>query len=289
MADQQIIKGAAASHDIYIYVDGDLTDLDADPTYTITDDLGNTEATGTASNVSTGIYRVSVSPQSAVDRWTVAWSGLLSAGAWSATTTLEIVGAHLFTEAEVRAHHDSQITAASFSDLQILEARARITDEFEYICGVSFIPRYHKQTTAGTGDYSIDLVKPQVREVLSVDIGSTSVATTNFVVDNEARMLHRTNGYYTRATVTDPLNVVVAYEHGYESVPPDIKRAAIILARHQLLRDVTGTGVPANASSWTDPSGSYQAFAPNNTSGRFYGVGEVDTVLQRYMARSILI
>jgi hypothetical protein len=141
----------------------------------------------------------------------------------------------------------------------------------------------------GTGDYSVDLDKPQVQELLSATIGSTTVAASNFVVDNEARMLHRTNGYFTKSTTTDPLNVTLAYEHGYESVPPDIKRAAIILARHQLLRDVTGTGVPANASSWTDPSGSYQAFAPNNDSGRYYGVGEVDTVLQRYMARSILI
>lgn len=289
MADQLILKGTAASHDISVYVDGTLTDLDAAPTYTITDAAGNTEDTGTATNPSTGVYRVSVAGQSEVDKWTVAWTGTLSSNAWSATTTIEIVGGHLFAEAELRAHHDSQITAATFSDAEITEARARITDEFEHICGVSFIPRFREEKMPGTGDYAVELDRPLVSEILGVVIGSTSITATDFEVDNDARMLYRTNGWFTAPSSSDPVNVTVRYEHGYADVPGDVKRAAIILARHQLLRDVTGTGIPANASSWTDPSGSYTAFAPNNSSGRFYGIGEVDTVLQRYMSRSVLL
>lgn len=286
---QHILKNTSASHDIYVYVDGTLTDLDAEPTYTITDANGDTVDTGTSTNQSTGIYRLNVTPQTAVAKWTVTWAGELNSSDWGAETHIEIVGAYLFTEADLRAHHDSQITAATFSDAQVTAARERITDEFERICGVSFIPRYRRQQCPGSGDYWIDLERPRVSEVLGVTIGTTTVAASNFTADNSLRMLYRTNGVFTAATTSDPVNVTVEYEHGHDSVPGDIRRAAIILARHQLLRDVTGTGVPANASSWTDPSGSYTAFAPNNASGRYYGIGEVDTVLQRYMAWSLVL
>lgn len=274
------------------YEDG--TQVDAGTvTIGIVDSTGTeVVASGTATTKSgsgaTTAYAYSLAIQTAVKRLTVTWTRG-DTGA-SVSSELEVVGAFLFSEVDLRAYSDAQLTSAStFTDAAIVAARSRITDEFEHICGVSFVPRFRQQVTAGYGDYALDLDRPQVSEVLSASIGGVTVAASNFVIDNEARSLYRTNGYFTSSSTSNPLNVTVTYEHGYATPPADISRAAIILARHQLLRDVTGTGVPANASSWTDSSGSYTAFAPNNNSGRFYGFGEVDTVLQRYMSRSVLI
>ena len=50
----------------------------------------------------------------------------------------------------------------------------------------------------------------------------------------------------------------------------------------QLLKDVTGQGVPEIASSFTDPTGQYTSFGANDMTGRWAGVPIVDATLRRY-------
>jgi hypothetical protein len=59
----------------------------------------------------------------------------------------------------------------------------------------------------------------------------------------------------------------------------------MILARHQLVKDVTGAGIPEQASSWADESGRFVSYAENDRTGRPYGIPAVDTALRRYTLR----
>lgn len=109
-------------------------------------------ASGTATSKSgsgtSTTYTYSLAIQTAVKRLTVTWTRADTTASFS--SDIEVVGGLLFTEVEARAHHDSQITASTFTDAQIADTRARITDEFEQICGVSFIPRWREQKMAGS-------------------------------------------------------------------------------------------------------------------------------------------
>lgn len=288
---QQIVVGASATHDITVYVDGTATDLDADPTYTVTGADG-TEivASTTASKQSTGTYRASIPQPTAVDLYTVAWDGDLSSSSWSATTYVEVIGAWLFTIDDLRTFHNSDLASTStYTTDDIADMRLLITDEFEHICGVSFVGRYEREDVAGTGTRSLDVSKKKISSILECTIGSATQTTSNLVPDPLLPVVHHKTTVFTSATADDPFNVTIAYQHGYDTPPADVTRAALILAHNRLQKDVTGQGVPYAASSWNDGTGQYVTFGANDKTGRWTGLPQVDSVLRRYMLRTPLI
>ena len=262
------------------YVAGTATDVG-----TVT--IGIVDADGTVivapltavTDNSDGTYDYSLAIQTQVASLSVTWT---NDDGQALTDIVEIVGGWVFTEAELRAFHGADITAAKFTDAEIDEVRDAITEEFETICGVAFIPRYRREVLKGTGTTELGVARAKVQSVLACTISGTTVTATNFTGDPLIPVVHRTNGTFSRPTSTNPVNVTISYRHGHPSVPPAIKRAALIVAHSRLVADVKGQGVPANASSWTDPSGTYQSFGPSAKSHRWYGMADVDIALGKH-------
>ena len=260
------------------YVDGTATDAG-----TVT--IGITDADGTeivapltaVTDNADGTYEYVLAVQNEVKVLTVTWT----VGTQSQTDLLEITGGWLFTESEIRTFQNSDFSdAAVYSDAAIGEIRDAITKEFEQICGAAFVPSYRRQVLKGTGGRDLSVARPLIQAVIACTIGSTTV--TGFSIDELLPLISRTGGTFSLPTSTDPRNVTISYRHGHASVPPDIKQAALLVAADRLKSNVAGTGIPARASSWTDPSGSYQTFGPSAKSGRWYGMGSVDVALVRH-------
>ncbi len=286
MADQRILKNTSATLVHSFEIDGTLTDADAGVTIGIDDEAG-TEivASGTATtNDSTGVYSYLLAPQTQVNRLTVTWTGTWNGVAQSLVDYVEVTGAHLFTEVEARTAHASLLTNATvYPDSAIAEARDRISDEFAEICSQSFVPRYERETLAAEGGQRLNVRWPRITSVISATLAGADVTATT-TADPLLGVLYRTSGSWTAATITNPFNVTVEYEHGYQTPPPDIKRAALILLRHQIIPDQAGGSLADRAVTITDELGQIRLAQPGFR-GASYGIPIVDQTLARYTMR----
>ena len=261
------------------YVDGTATDVG---TVTIgIDDGDGTEIVAAGTSVTDpadGTYSYAVPVQTAPKQLVVTWTS----GTQNQVDYLEVVGGWLFTEAELRAFYSSDLSSEStYPDAKLAEARDRITAAFEEHCGVSFVRRWRRETHPGDGSAILTVDRPYISSVSAATVGGVDVSATVSVAP-VLPYLYRTSAAWTHATQASPFNVVVSYVHGHQSVPGDVKRAAMIAARQQLVKDVTGAGVPETASSWNDSTGQYVAFAANDQTERWFGIPSVDSVLREF-------
>ena len=65
---------------------------------------------------------------------------------------------------------------------------------------------------------------------------------------------------------------------GYLTVPPNIKRAALMVAVDQL----TKKNLSNRTKSYSDETGSYDMYLPGNDPASVYGLPEVRTILNNY-------
>ncbi len=267
------------------YVDGDqvgkgavtigIVDLDG------TEIVAPLTATTLNGSGATTTYTFSLAVQADVNELVATWT--VTAPSEAVVDLIHIIGGRIFTEAELRAHYDSDLSdEAVYTDDLVAEARDRITVEFENICNVAFVPTYRREQLAGRGRSILEVDRPYVSQILAATIGTVSQTVADLQPDPTLAWVNHTTAFWSRSTRSDPLNVTISYVHGHPAAPPDIKRAAMILARMQLLKDVTGQGVPEIASSFTDPTGQYTSFGANDMTGRWYGVPVVDRTLRTY-------
>ncbi len=253
----------------------------ADGTALVTGAAAGKSGSGTSATFS---YTLQASWLTQVDILTVTWTRADTGG--KLKDTVEIVGDLLFTITELRAFHDDDLADTTvWSNDDIAAARLRIVDSFEQICGVSFVPRYRRRQHAGDGTSKLIVERPKITTVLSA-VDSTVDVTADATPDPLLPVIYHTDGTWTAPTPSDPLPITVAYRHGWETAPEEIRRAALILARRQLIKDVTGAGVPDQASSWNDGTGQFVAFAANDRTGRWFGIPPVDVALRRYTLRA---
>lgn len=225
-----------------------------------------------------------------LDRFVVTLS---SATYGNVETTLEIVGRQLFTIPEMRAYSDNALLdTLKYPDAAIIDVRDRITDEFEQICGVSFVPRYDLSTDAGpvrdsshlllvksNGDPALRVTRIRSVETRAVTSTDWTAADTTDLDTTFATMygdIVRESGTWTSGVE----NVRVGFEHGYETPPLAIKTAAMVLARYLL--------VPSNLNSRALTDTGEFGSTILATAGRFgdhYGIPAVDSVLDRYTER----
>src|SRR5262245_26022238 len=202
---------------------------DGTVTVSITDATGAVVASGNATHGSGGVYTFVLPAQSSLKaltaRWTGAWGGVTESLSFPA----EIVGAHLFTIAQARAFGDKALNdPTAYPDAVIIDARERITDWFQTICSVAFVPRYGRVVLDGSGSCELWLPHSAVTRVTSVTQDGVALNLADVYVYSTGRLERRTT--WRR----DLQNVVVAYEHGYASPPDDVTRAALMVARYDL-------------------------------------------------------
>lgn len=280
MAASQILKNTVATLEVTFSVGN----ADAAVTVTITRADGTTLVSGGATTAQgAGRYTYALAPQAELDSLTATWTGTFGGTAQSVQTFAEILGGYLFAIADLRAFGDQAITAAKYPDADVRETRNRITDMFEQVCGCSFVPRYARDTVDGTGTELIRLFHGRVSRVISATVDGTALTVPELalVAVRPSGVLFRKSGVWTWGY--GGRNVVVAYEHGWPTAPPDISRAALTLARYELVSNDISDRMVAFSSDLGDvrlsvPGTKYPT-----------GIPIVDATLSRYTEPEMLV
>lgn len=223
-------------------------------------------------------YDLAAAHTADLDVLTVTW---VSDNLGTVVTTAEIVGAHLFTVTEARAFDNAALSdPTQFPTAAIEEARSRIEDAFEEICGVSFVPRLGRVDLSGNG--SLLLMLPlDAYAIRSVETRSGGVWTAfssdeldDLILEPWGGLTRERRGVWPRGT----RNVRVTYEHGYAQVPLEIKRAGLTLLKAQL----RGSDLDPRATSFSDGLGTYRLVTEGLTRGAWFSIPEVNAILARY-------
>ena len=272
MAAELILKNTSSTLEI-TFSAGDASGA---VTVTITRADGTALVTGAATTNETepGRYTYLMAPQTELDSLTAVWTGTWGGVAQSVATYAEVVGGHIFTLADLRAFGDQAITTAGYPDAVVRAARARITDKFQKVCGVSFIPRYQRDVLDGTGLCAIFATRKRVTRMIAASVDGSALSAPDV-----AALYTYPTGRIERLTYwpnSIRRNVILAYEHGWPSTPADISFAAMTLARYELVpNDISDRMV-----SFDNDLGSVRLSVP----GRNYptGIPIVDSILSEY-------
>lgn len=185
----------------------------------------------------------------------------------------------LFTAAEAKAFsYNGDTPLAERTDAELNEAAARIAERFTEICGVAFEPTEATATIDGSGRGALVLPHLRVTEVEEGTVGDDEVDVEDVSI-YAAGIIYRDAGW-TRGFN----NVTITYTHGHAAVPRPIKRAALIVAVHE----VVGSDVPSAATSHSDELGTYERFTPG-AENSWYGLPEVDSVLAQYREKTLVL
>lgn len=250
----------------------------ADGTVTITilrADGSTLIAGATTSHVSGGIYTYQLTPQTELDLFTASWTGSWSGVQQTITSYVEVVGDVLFPIAAARTFGDKALAdQTKYPDEDIRATRERITDLFEQVCHVSFIPRYARDTLDGTNSDTLELAHRRPRRIIAASVDGTSIASqlANIVLYPSGRAVWKPFGWWPWKRQ----NITVAYEHGYPTPPTDIVRAALTLCRY----DMVANDITDRMIAFANDLGSVRLSVP----GTDYptGIPVVDSTLARY-------
>lgn len=275
MSDAQILVGTTATLEATFYADGVPTS-DSPVTVTIRSADGTAIVTNAATTSGgTGVYRYILAAQPQVASLTATWTGATQV----MTTTAEIVGAHLYTLAAMRAVKVAGTLAfqdpIAFPNQTLLDRRAEVTDDFEAKSGWSFVPRFTRERHDGDGTSTliVGAHKPGTLLSVTVDGAAQTLADFDLIPDGQ---LTRHGG---RFPTTRPGNVWVEYIRGWPRPPARISSDAMAITAtwlqpSQFASAVTVT-TPDGASYSYSQAG--QSFAGGGR--RFYGIPEVDADL----------
>lgn len=284
----QILRGTSATLSATWEVDGAVVDpgevtvtiTRADGTAIVTD--AATEGTGAAART----YQLTASDTALLDRLTATWG---SPALGTMTTEVEVVGDLLFTVAQARAFGDKALAkTGAYPAADIEAARARITDTLQSICGVAFVPRYTREVLNGPGLDTLFLSTTRLLAVRSVETRSGSTWTPWDAGTVAALPFEAWGQIVSEGSLFDAgrRNIRVGYEHGYERCPEEIRRAALILARNQLVE----SNFSDRATGYSSAEGTFsigQAGTQQNqfSAFRYTGYPEVDAILNRYVEK----
>jgi hypothetical protein len=210
-----------------------------------------------------------------LDRLRLDWD---SATKGTLTSYVEVVGGFLFSLAQLTALKPS---AQTWTAEQMADTRTLVETALERACSRAFVPRYTRETLSGTGTTDLNLSWPDLRAIRDVTVTTAGVATAYteaqlaLLAVNPSGLAYNTS-YWTAGTA----NVTVGYEHGLTSPPPEVTRAALILARSWLgnqNRPIDDRAITFNATE----GGTYSLAVPGRN-GSHFGMPDVDSVVDRW-------
>ena len=170
-----------------------------------------------------------------------------------------------------------------------MDTRARITDDFAEILGFQPVPRFRRATVDGDGLWSVLLPDLKCHRLISVSVNGVAQSVASYTL-RRSGVLEATSNYVASGTFTaGRRNVAVEYVAGDERVDPATARAALIVAKSQLVR----TDVTDRATSLAGPEGGTTFLStPGRVSGgmtNWYGLPQVDSVLERRSQRGLAV
>lgn len=202
------------------------------------------------------------------------------------TYPIDVVGDYLFEIHELRAKDRMLENEEHYPAEALRAAREAATTELETAAQVAFATRAARATL--TGDGTPELMLPHVRittvhgvtlydEDRGVDDDNVLAGTDleDIEVRPDAGILVRTDG---QVFPTGSNNVVVDYEHGYQTTPAPIRQAALTLAVEYLVP----SSLPARATSVSSDLGDFRISVANEDLNRPTGIPTVDAAIQKY-------
>jgi hypothetical protein len=272
MAASQILKNTNATLEVTFSIGN----ADAGVTTTVKRADGTTLTSGAATQTApTGHYTFTLAPQAELDSLTVTWAGTFGGTAQSVQTFAEIVGGYLFPLADLRTFGDQALASStSYPDAVLRQAREEITDFFERVTECSFIPRYGRETLDGNGSTRLWLDKKRVNRLIGITVDGVALSAPEL-----ALVYPYSTGRIERDAAwswSTRQNIVVSYEYGWPSTPAAVQRAALILARYQLVSN----DISDRTISFANDLGTVRLSVP----GMDYptGIPVVDATLDRY-------
>ena len=290
LAQPRILAGVAGDLEIVLTVDGTITDPTVAGTCTVTDEAGDTIASGAASSVGTssGKLRFSLTAaQNAYPKRLIAtWAAFTLGGvSMSMTSRHETVGEVLFTENEARTFDNNALTSTTtYPQATLLRGRDLIQDAFERILGWSMGTRYEREVVDGPGSSELWMDRREMTAVRSVKERTRGTSTwtaysaadlADILVYRDGRLLRETLGSFAYGKK----NVAIEYEHGRRPIPLDLRRAGLRLLRHQLVK----SNLDDRALSQSGEFGTFSLATPG-LRGAWFGIPQVDSVLDQLKA-----
>ena len=277
--DERVVRGAAATLTVEVIDgNGDPVTVDSVTVEVVRDaDATVLVASTVATDLDGGVWGVDLPAQTVLGALTATWT----VGTSTMSTAAEVVGARIFTPAQLRRSDPSLADATKVTAQEIADVTAEVEDEFARICGVSFIPR---------GAVEVLSPRPWWFETPSRHLlahPKVNVDTVAAVVDNTDIPVEVTPA--GELTVPWPWQwrrhpVTVAYEYGWASPPADLRRAALLRARHRI--NSVRSGVPDRATTFASTDGGTFTLATAGRGGSETGIPDVDAVLRRYDMRT---
>ncbi len=288
LAQPRILAGVAGDLEIVLTSDGALTDPTSTATCAVTDEAGDAVASGAAAIVGTtsGKLRFSLTAaQNANPKRLIAtWTFTLGT-AMTMTSRHETVGEVLFTENEARTFDNSALAnTTTYPQATLLRGRDLIQDAFERILGWSMGTRYEREVVDGPGTSELWMDRRELTAVRSVKERTRGTSTwtaysaadlADILVYRDGRLLRETLGSFAYGK----RNVAIEYEHGRRPIPLDLRRAALRLLRHQLVK----SNLDDRALSQSGEFGTFSLATPGMR-GAWFGIPQVDSVLDQLKA-----
>lgn len=289
----QVSRGLPATLTIEVRTyDGDLATPTGSVAVVVKDIDAVTVASGNAVvSATAGVYTFTLpsAVTGELGAYTVTASYTLSGVAQSRAYAVEVVGQYLFEIHELRAYDRAIASTTDYTAEEIRKAREAATARLERAAQVAFSPRVKRATLSGDGTARLVVPDVMVRECLSASVwdeelgadtedGLSPTEIIDVEVDTDAGVLVRTDGQVWPVGFR---NIVVDYEHGYETVPAPVKQVAMMLA----IETLVPSGLPMRATSQATDIGDFRISLANLDAGRPTGIPEVDAVMGEFGRR----
>ena len=238
----RVLRNSAETLSVTFYNGETATDADGAVTIGITDGNGDTVVgAGTATtSAGSGVYTYNLAGRSDLDTLTATWSGTFGGNAMTFLTQVAVIGGVYVTPAELRAQESISGETSVFPLADLVEAIDYARHVIDDYTGASWTYRGKRETLSGSNTEYLRLKHMFPRRVISASVDGTALTATqlNNLALDETGVIVRDDDAWTFTTPGH--KVKVHYEHGItETPPPDIKWAAVTLARFHLLEQVS--------------------------------------------------
>lgn len=283
VADQQILRATAGTLSFqYLDSAGEPADPGVVTIGVIRADGTVVQAPGGAtvgSGVAPRTFALTAVQTAALDLLTATWTR--SSDSTTYVTKAEVVGGYYATVAQIRASDPILGDIDKYPTADLQAQRAEIEQAVEEITEVSFVPRYQREALNGTGTHTLFLPRAMPRRIVAVseiDSDGNVTAWTGSEVAAIRLGPTRTIVSQLRTFPCGAGNIVVAWEHGYDRPPTEVRDKALLLQRYRAVRP--NTSIPARATSFQIDGGTVYRL---DTAGRKRtGIPDIDAVLDRW-------
>lgn len=178
---------------------------------------------------------------SQLDRLAIGWTATVSAKQQKFTDYVEVLGAHLVEISEIRGLKNLSDTT-KFTLAELEQAREWFYDLLSrLIPQVAFVPSYDRYVFDGHGGIEVLLPKMFPRSLIKVTISGETKTTTDWKLDEHGLVrVAQATTFKVPTTTEVGRNCSIAYEHGLDSPPEDLREAALVAIRERLLNDQAG-------------------------------------------------